>query len=128
VAARASRPERVELEIEGAVAGAGIACATDRFHRERVTVLDPAGTVVERRRAGGIVAGIPARLRGRPHPLVASLAAQLDEFAAACAGEPAPNLATAGDGVAAMAVVSAAAESLALGGRAVTPPSCGVPA
>jgi predicted dehydrogenase len=73
------------------------------------------------------VRGTFGRLRG-PHPLVASLAAQLTAFARACEGEAAPELATAEDGVAAMALVGAAAESLALGGVRVDPRASGVPA
>jgi len=64
------------------------------------------------------------RVRGRDaaHPLAASLAAQLDALAAAVRGEPAGELATAADGVAAMAVVDAARTSAATGGAPVPVP------
>jgi predicted dehydrogenase len=128
VAATSSRPERVEIAIEGASGSARIRCATDRPHLERVVVRDAAGSVVGDARTGGLVRGAIARLRPAPHPLVASLAAQLDEFAAACAGEPAPTLATASDGVAVMEVIAAAAESLAHDGAPVALPARGITA
>jgi predicted dehydrogenase len=61
------------------------------------------------------------RARGRtsPHPLAVSLAAQLDAFAAAVRGDDPGDLATADDGLAAMAVVDAARTSAAAGGAPV---------
>jgi len=128
VAARSARPERVTITVDGDVGRARIACATDRFHLERAVVRRADGSVVAANRAGGLLRGPLGRLRQGPHPLAASLAAQIDEFAAWCAGEPAIRLATAADGVAAMAIVGAAAESLALGGEPVEPPATGVTA
>jgi len=117
VTATSVRPERVSIAIQGTSADARIGCATDRAHRERVVVRDGDGRVLARHREGGLVRGALTRLRPGPHPLAGSLALQLEEFAAACAGEAAPNLATAADGAAAMAVIAAAAESLANGGQ-----------
>jgi predicted dehydrogenase len=128
VAATSRRPERVEIAIEGGCGTARIRCATDRPHRERVVVRDAAGRPVGSARTGGLVRGAIARLRPAPHPLVASLAGQLDEFAAACAGEPAPTLATAAEGVAVMEVIAAAAESLAHNGVPVNLPASGITA
>jgi predicted dehydrogenase len=127
VTARSARPERVEISVDGEAAQAAIKCATDRAHLERAIVRRADGRIVARSRYGGLVRGSFARLRRGPHPLVASLTAQIDEFAGWCTGEAAPRLATAADGVAAMAIVAAAAESLALGGEPVAPPASGVP-
>jgi len=121
VTATSERPERVSIAIEGTAARARITCATDRAYRERVVVRDAGGRVTFRRREGGLVGGAVSRVRRGPHPLVGSLAAQLDAFAASCAGESAPDLATAADGVAVMAVIANAAESLAHGGQQVRP-------
>lgn len=128
VAARSRRPERIEAEVEGERARARLACATDRPHRERAVVRDAGGRVVVRRRVGGLARGLGARLRRGPHPLVASLAAQLELFALAARGEPAPGLAAATDGVAAMAIVAAAADSLARGGEPAAVDGLGSPA
>ena len=128
ITARSGRGERVAIDVEGELATARIACACDRFHRETVVVRDGQGNTVRRRRVGGVMRGVAGRLTRGPHPLVASLAAQLDEFALALRGERAPTLATATDGVAVMALVAAAAESLARGGAPVVPPAAGVPA
>jgi len=128
VAATSRRPERVEIAIEGVSGSARIRCATDRPHLERVVVRDAAGNPVGGARTGGHLRGAIASLRPGHHPLVASLAGQLDEFAAACAGEPAPTLATAADGVAVMEVIAAAAESLAHDGAPVALPARGITA
>jgi predicted dehydrogenase len=83
-------------------------------------VVRAGGGRVARHRAGGPVALVTGRLaamRGRPHPLVASLSAQLRAFAAAVDGRPAPDLATAADGLAVMAVLDAARRSAAAGHR-----------
>jgi predicted dehydrogenase len=128
VAAGSSRAERLKLTIEGGRGRASIECASDRPHLERAVVRDRAGKVVARARAGGLFRGLAARARPGPHFLVASLAAQLREFAAVISGGSAPRLATAADGVAAMTVVAAAAESLALGGELVPVADSGVAA
>lgn len=126
VRASSPRPERVTIVAEGERGSARVRCACDRAHRERVVVRDASGRVVLRRRVGGLAEGLRARLGGAPHPLVASLTAQLGAFAAAVrgAGEAAGDgrLATARDGVRAMRLVAAAAASLARGGASVEPP------
>lgn len=128
VSARSRRPERVTIEIEGEAAKARIACACDRPYRETVVVRDAQGDPTTRRRIGGIVRGALSRVTPGPHPLVASLAAQLDEFALAVRGQGGAALASAAQGGAVMAVVAAAAESLAREGATVAPPDARVPA
>lgn len=119
VAASSPRPERVRIEIVGERGRAQIACACDRFHRERVVVRGPDGRVVARRREGGLGRGLVERLRPGPHPLVASLAAQLASFGAVLTGGRPGELATAEEGARVMAVISCAARSLAHGGERV---------
>ena len=119
LAAGSSRPERVRIDIAGDRGRARIACACDRFHRERVVVRDAEGAVVERRTQGGLVRGVAQRLRPGPHPLVASLAAQLATFAAVVRGGQPGELATAEEGARVMALIACAARSLALGGERV---------
>lgn len=131
VRARSRRPEHIEIEVEGTTGTARIRCACDRPHRERVLIRDAAGGRVLERRIGGLVRGAVARLRTGPHPLVASLTAQLEALAAVVRGtEPAgeDRLATAAEGFAVMRVVSACAASLAHAGEAVEPSwGAGVP-
>ena len=128
VTARSSRPERVTIEVDGERATATIRCACDRAHRERLTVTDAAGRVILQRALGGPRELVLGRLRRGPHPLVASLAAQLDALGVAAGLGPAPLLgrmtagaapATAADGVRAMRVVADAAASLARAGGVV---------
>ena len=119
VVARSRRSERISIRLRGSAGSALLRCACDRPHREWAVVRDASGAVTTRRRLGGLARGVAARARRGTHPLVASLAAQLAEFAAAARGTPAPTLATAADGVAAMGVLAAAAASLAHGGEEV---------
>ena len=128
VRAQSSRPERITIELTGERGSAAIRCACDRPHRERLEVRDGAGRRVRSRRLGGTVRGALARFTPGPHPLVASLAAQVEAFAGAIRGAaPAPDggegpdLATAAEGAAVMRVIAACAQSLALGGAAVEP-------
>jgi predicted dehydrogenase len=102
--------ERATLELELARGRARISCATDRSHRERVTVRDRSGRTWGRTTWGGIQARL-GRLLGKPDPLVLSLQRQLETIEGA---------ATASDGVAALAVVEAARRSAALGGAEIT--------
>lgn len=111
--------ERASLTLDLGGARAHLRAATDRPHHELAELRDRTGTVVARHRHGGLVAGVRGRLRRGPHPLVASLAAQLDALAGAVAGGPAPDLATAADGAACMAVLDAARASAAGRGTAV---------
>lgn len=93
----------IQLELERGTAWLDL--AADRLHRELIEVR---GTTVARHEVGGPVAAVTGRLLPGPHPLVASLAAQLDAFARAVRGEPAPDLGTAADGVAVMTVLDGA--------------------
>jgi predicted dehydrogenase len=65
------------------------------------------------------VAAVLGRLRPGPHPLVASLAAELDDLARVARDGGPAELGTAADGVAVMAVIDAARESAATGGSVV---------
>jgi predicted dehydrogenase len=102
--------ERAALELELARGRARLTCATDRGHREAVTVRDRSGKLLGRSTWGGIQTRV-AGLLGKPDPLVLSLQRQLEAVEGA---------ATADDGVAAMAVVEAARRSADLGGAEVT--------
>lgn len=126
VSARSRRADHVELRLESETGEATIHCACDRRHRERATVRGPDGEVVAEAKIGGVVRGARERLLPGPHPLVASLGAQLDEFARAARTGDAPTLATAADGAAAMRVIAAAAASLSRGGEPVSPDQAGV--
>lgn len=98
-------PEEAEFDLELGRARARVRCAMNRPHREIVEVRHRNGTLIARRRAGGLVGNVRGRLRPGPHPLVTSLTGQLEEFAHAVRGRPAPTLGRAGDGTAAMAVL-----------------------
>jgi predicted dehydrogenase len=99
---------RAEIELESERGRARIRCATDRPHRERVIVRDRRGRVVSRSHAGGPLAAIGGRVPGRSHPLVTSLRDQVAAFASVVRGGEAGGLATAADGVRAMAVIDEA--------------------
>lgn len=118
VVATSERPERLRLRMEGANGTAEIGCACDLPHRERATVRSADDGLVVRRRLGGPIRGLVERVWPGPHPLAASLAAQLAELARAVRGEV-PALASAAEGVAVMRVVVAAAESLSRGGEPI---------
>lgn len=119
IAVRRARiePRRASFELELSRGRARIECATDRRHRETVSVRDRSGKHL----ASWAWGGLPSRLgglTGRPDPLVRSLQRQLEALRDAAATDPA--LATAADGVAAMAVVEAARRSFELAGAEVT--------
>ncbi len=118
VRAAALTSSAVELELELETARAQISVAKGRPFRDSVTVAE-AGEVVARWTAHSIL-GRGRRFAwrlGTPSTLVRSLVSQLDVFAAAVRGEPAPTLATARDAVAVMAAIDAARRSAADGGR-----------
>ena len=141
IAVRAAEiaPERASLELELSRGRARIRCATDRRHREEVTVRDRAGKLLGRSEWGGLRSRLTA-LAGRPDPLALSLQRQLKalhtpttapelhqllrpaevEVDAVRRSVAASGIATASDGVAAMAVVEAARRSAELGGAEVT--------
>ncbi len=129
--------ERAALELELGRGRARIRCATDRRHRESVVIRNRSGTPLARSFIGG-VRGRFAALAGKPDPLQLSLQRQLQalrvqapemhhplppaevEGGAFLGERSAASLATAADGVAAMAVVEAAHRSAALQGAEVT--------
>ncbi|HEX5367457.1 MAG TPA: Gfo/Idh/MocA family oxidoreductase [Acidimicrobiales bacterium] len=113
------RPQRAMLELTLGRGRARLRAATDRPHRELVE-LGVGGRLVARHRLGGPVAAVRGVVgRTGPTALVATLARQLEAFAAACRGGAPPRapLGTAGDGHAAMLVLGAARASAAAGGR-----------
>ena len=129
--------ERATLELELARGRARIRCATDRSHREEVSVRDRAGRTLGRATWGGVRARLGGLL-GKPDPFILSLQRQLQALPAhapemhqplpqaevgvgAFLGERgAASLATAADGIAVMAVIEAAHRSAKLHGAEVT--------
>jgi predicted dehydrogenase len=107
--------EGATLEMELSRARARISCATDRSHRETITIHDRSG----KRLASSLWGGIGARLSslfGRPDPLALSLQRQMEAIEA----RDRSSVATGSDGVTAMAVVEAARRSADLSGAEVT--------
>lgn len=128
VATEELAPDRAVLGLRLGRGRATVTAAADRLHEERIVVRGAGGAVLAEHRAGGPLGAVTGRaqsvlvrLRGvdAPHPLAESLAAQLDAFAAAVRSGDPGELATAADGVAAMAAVDAARTSAAAGGAAV---------
>jgi predicted dehydrogenase len=123
--------ERASLELELTRGRARIRCATDRSHREAISVRDRSGKPLARTTWGGLRSRMAGAL-GRPDPLTLSLQRQLEAIETAGVplrepphlllpqGHPRPLPASASDGVAAMAVVEAARRSAALNGAEVT--------
>jgi predicted dehydrogenase len=130
-------PERASLELELARGRARISCATDRSHREEVTVRDRSGKLLSRSAWGGMRSRF-GRLLGEPDPLVLSLQRQLEALrdSAPQLHHPLPllgegggavegrrrgmRLLSAADGIAAMSIVEATRRSAALAGAEVT--------
>lgn len=123
------RSDHAVLAVTHGRGQATIEVGVDRFHTERITVRDASGTELARHRVGGPVGAVVGRVLAarRPHPLVASLAAQLEAFADAVDGVAPDDLGTSADGVAAMAVIDAARASAADGGRPVSLDAADVP-
>ena len=115
VAAATSEAKRFELELEAGGLRARLRGRTDRPYRELAVLREPGGEVRFERRHGGLAALF--RRRG-PHPLRASLGAQLDAWLAtlgagrASATEGGP-LADASAGVRVMELLERAAEGSA---------------
>lgn len=107
-------PRRASFELELARGRARIECATDRGHREAVSVRDRSGKTLASATWGGVGSRL-AGLLGKPDPLALSLQRQLEALRT---GDG--SVATAADGAAAMAVVEAARRSAALDGAEVT--------
>jgi predicted dehydrogenase len=121
-------PERSELEIELSRGRARIACATNRSHREAITIRDRAGKVLARSAWGGLRTRLASAM-GRPDPLAQSLQRQLAAVEVSLREPPhlfLPQghlhrpLATAQEGATAMSVVESARRSAELGGAEVT--------
>ncbi|HET7416026.1 MAG TPA: Gfo/Idh/MocA family oxidoreductase [Solirubrobacterales bacterium] len=110
-------PERAAFELELSRGRARIGCATDRGHREAVLVRERAGKVL----ANWVWGGIRGRLKGRgdEDPLLRSLQRQLVAAQGRLGGTESV-IATAADGIRAMAIVEAARRSAELGGAEVT--------
>ncbi|MDP2711946.1 MAG: Gfo/Idh/MocA family oxidoreductase [Solirubrobacteraceae bacterium] len=118
VRAQAAR-ERAGLELASARARISIECATDLRHHELVEIHDASGRRVARAERGSRTREAAARVRPQGHPLVRSLAAQLEAYGRALRGGDAGPLATAGEGAAVMRVLDAARRSDAIGGETV---------
>lgn len=121
VRAASLRRERADLVLDLGRGRARISCATDRAHRERVVVRDRAGRLLARHALGPLRTRADSA-RGRGHPLVRSLAAELEALerelrSGGAAGSP---LAGAAAGVRVMSVIEAAGRSAAVGGAEVT--------
>jgi predicted dehydrogenase len=115
--------ERAQIEMDLDRGRVLIEAATDRPWREVVELRRRDGTVMARHHLGGPVAAISerARRRPRPSPLVAGLSRQLVALARVATGRTLdPRLATAQEGLAAMAVLDAARTSGSQGGRPLT--------
>lgn len=107
-AAAEPRKAELELELDGGPR-AVLRLAQEGRYRERVAARTADGRVT-RLAKGGVLP------RPGSRPLVESLTRQLEAFAAAVRGEPAPTLGTADDGVAVMTAIDAARASVAAGG------------
>jgi predicted dehydrogenase len=117
-AARASSitPREARVELVGARGIARVSCAIDAQWSERVEVRDEDGNLAARSVHGGTARNVAARIRGREHPLVESLARQLRSLTRAVTGGGDGTLATAHDGARAMSALDAARLSAADGG------------
>jgi len=109
--------DRAGMELATSRARVRIECATNRPHRELVEIRDVVGHRVARAVRGGRMRAVTGRLLPGAHPLVRSLARQLDAYARALRGEDPGPLATAAEGAATMCVLDAARRSDALGGE-----------
>lgn len=106
----------VSLELElGNGASAAIELHDNRPYRERVVVRSD-GRRLGSYRAGGPWAAARSLVSRDEHPLAASIARQLEAFAASLRGERVDRLANARDGVAVMAALTVARLSARSGG------------
>lgn len=118
VRANATR-ERAGLVLATSRAEVKIECATNRPHHELVEIRGTDRRVAGRAVSAGRVRGALARLSPGAHPLVCSLAQQLEAYARALRGADPGPLATAAEGAAVMRVLDAARRSNAIGGETV---------
>lgn len=112
-------PERAGLVLATTRAEVQIECANDRRFRELVEVRKTGGRRVGRSSRGGRVSGTLGRVIRRRHPLVRSLARELEAYGRALRGQDPGPLASAGEGAAVMRVLDAARRSDAIGGGTV---------
>ncbi|MDQ3678437.1 MAG: Gfo/Idh/MocA family oxidoreductase [Actinomycetota bacterium] len=118
VAVRAqSERERAGIVMATTRGDVRIECATNRPHRELIEVRDAAGHRIARAIRGGRARGVVTRVVPMGHPLVRSLARQLDAYARALRGQDPGPLATAAEGAATMCVLDAARRSDSIGGE-----------
>lgn len=110
-----AEPEAADVELATDRGVARIRCRTDRIHAERVEIRAASGDRYAGHRVGGHAAAVLGRLRRR-HPLVDSLARQLEAFGRGARGLGAETLADAADGARVMAVIDAARASARRGG------------
>jgi predicted dehydrogenase len=87
---------------------ATLVAVTGARHRELIDVRTGSGAVVARHRRGGVVDAVRGRLPGAEHPLVTTLAAEVDELTRVVRGEPPTRLGSAADGHAVMQALDAA--------------------
>ena len=116
-------PTRARFDLVGEHLRAQVSCSCDRPWRERVELRDADGRLLVASAQGGPVAAIRGRLPGARHPLIESLARQLESFAACAQGAAdSQPLANAGDGLVAMRILEAVRESAAGAGASVAVP------
>jgi predicted dehydrogenase len=115
VGAQQVEPGQALLDLGLGRGCARISCRSGAPHRDRVEVRQAGGRRVARYVGDGAFRRLLRRL-ARPTlaDLVALLVRELEEFASASRGGPAPNLASAADGLAVMAVIDAARRPEAL--------------
>jgi predicted dehydrogenase len=102
------RHERAVVQVRTRCGVATLVAVTDARHRELIEARTQAGALVARHHHGGVVDAVRGRLPGAEHPLLASLAAEVDEFTRVVRGERPVRLGTAADGLAVMQVLDAA--------------------
>lgn len=114
---------RAHVELELSRGRAELVCASDRSHAESFVLRDAAGRRLAAHGHGGKRA-LVRRLRHprAPNSLVASLVGELEELARVVRGQDGANLATAAEGLAAMAALDAVRRSAAAGGWVEVPP------
>ncbi len=114
-------PQRARLALELGRGTAELLLAHELPYRESAEAQDEHGRPLARHDAGAFAARARDRLRRPPdRPLPASLARQLEAFAAAVRGENPPRLATAADGVAVLDLLDAARASAQAGGASTS--------
>jgi myo-inositol 2-dehydrogenase/D-chiro-inositol 1-dehydrogenase len=118
VRAHATR-DRAGLVLATTRAEVQIQCATDRPHHELVEIRSAGGRLAGRAASAGRLRGVLARVSPGAHPLVRSLALQLEAYARALRGADPGPLASAAEGAGVMLVLDAARRSDAVGGDTV---------